>query len=261
MRPREGALRTRPAEPAASSVVRFFFPVFFFRSKKGKTRRLEVVSEQKKKKVGPLSFFFSRALSPQRAQNGKKTPLFLSPWSTISTTACVNSGPRSGLAASSRQPFSGAETECAQRAAARAGSLSAPTVGGGPAPRSEVTSAARKARQSPRSSAESGWEWWANSSSSLLEARATRAGLFFFFFFFFEVCFIGWSLGEGESESKQQRRDGKKKQQSNLPCLASSALSFRLLFVARDQKCSRKGLKWRRRRDITLSEWTFQQEK
>ena len=95
--------------------------------------------------------------------------------------------------------------KCAQRAAARAGSLSAPTVGGGPAPRSEVTRAARKARQSPRSSAETGWEWWANWSSSLEEeeARAARVGLVECVCVFF---FAVWFLLEGERERATKKK-------------------------------------------------------
>ena len=164
-------------------------------------------------------------------KNSLSLSLF-SPWSTISTTACVNSGPRSGRAASSRHPFSGAETECAQRAAARAGSLRAPTVGGGPAPRSEVTSAARKARQSPRSSAETGWEWWANSSSSLLEARATWVGLFFFFFFFFFAVCLFWSLSEKVRERAAGSGGGATKAaiESLSPRLVSSDLFHSVSF-------------------------------
>ena len=165
----------------------------------------------------------------------------------------MNSGPRSGLAASSRHPFSGADTACAQRAAARAGSLRAPTVGGGPAPRSEVTSAARKARQSPRSSAESGWEWWANwSSAASEEARATsRVGLFFFF------CSL-FSLGESEGERAAARRE--ESSQSNLPLLVSCALSFRYLLVEGDQTCSKKSSGGDLGEISRCPSWTFREE-
>ena len=215
MRPREGALRTRPAEPAASSVLHFFF----FKEKNLGCRGFSV----SEKKVDLLSFFFPplRALLPPQ---NEKLSLSLSFLTVVHDQHHRLREQRAQVRPRRQQQAPLLRRRDRVRPARRGAGRLAQGADRGRWARAALRGDERGAEGAPVAEVVGGDRVGVVGELVVVVVGGAgdQGGTVFFFFFFFCSLFVLVSLGEGERASSRQRR--RRDKSSNRISLPSSCL-------------------------------------